>query len=258
MYKSVGLIPFKITTTGNSDLNNSTISIDGRWNKQSTNNIEILGNNANLTSLTTGYTYSDFTNHVSRIITSPIWFTRNNTTLLPVKLLLFNLKKVKTTILISWTTTQEINSNYFIVQHSLDGNNWTGITKISAAGSSNSNINYQFTDNAPILGINYYRLMQVDKNEVTTFSTAMNIQFAVNTDVSITPNPTNGFTTISWSQYYNAANKVSVLNTNGTVIKEITTNEQYYKLNTSSFSKGIYYIKVLNGKNLTTQKLLIL
>lgn len=391
MHKFENLVKSKISTTNNSDLNNLAILITGGWNQQNTNNIEILKNDAHgntlnhtdtkLASLTTGYLYADITNHASPISKSSIWYTKNNTTILPVNLIVFNAQKINNTIVISWNTTQEINSSYFTVQHSTDGNNWTIIANKSAAGTSNSSINYQVTDNAPITGNNYYRLLQVDKNGTSTlssivntvigqnrsdlvltlsdlqqvyktvliswntingfndinnfivqrssngnnwtniattiatgtnsrsinykiidnapstgnnyyrimliykngttiFSTIKTILFGANRgrlithnpannlttalnpaiDFTITPNPANGFTTISFPRGYNALalNKLSVLNTSGVSIKEIVTQEQNYKLNTSSFSKGIYFIKVLNGNNLTTQKLLIL
>ena len=223
----------------------------------STNGNSLNYTDNKLPNLATGYYYADITNNASRIITSPIWYTRNDASVLPVKLKWFDVQKLKSSVLIYWNTTQETNSNYFIVQHSTDGKNWINAAKKNAAGTSNSSISYEVKDNAPKPGINFYRLMQVDKNGTTEFSTIKTVVFAESNEILITPNPAKDFVTIYFSKNNTNQNKITLFSANGLLIKEFTTSEQYYKINTASLSKGIYFIKVLNGEKLTAQKLLI-
>ena len=211
-----------------------------------------------LANMATGYYYADITNNSSRIITSPIWYTRNDAAVLPVKLTLFNVKKIKNSVLVFWNTTQEINSDYFAVQHSIDGKNWVDVAKKSAVGTSNNSINYEVTDNAPNPGINFYKLKQVDKDGRTEFSTVKVIVFEESNEVVITPNPAKDIATIYLLKNNTTPTKISVFNANGLLVKEFLTSDKYYKMNTSLFTKGMYIIKVLNGEKLITQKLLIL
>ena len=223
----------------------------------STNGNTLNYTDTRLANLATGYYYADITNNAGRIITSPIWYTRNDATVLPVKLKFFDVQKLKNSVLINWNTIQETNSDYFIVQYSTDGKNWIDIAKKTAAGFSNSSINYEVTDNAPQAGINFYKLKQVDKNGKTAFSPVKAVVFGESNEVLITPNPAKDFVNIYFSNNNTKLTKISVFNTNGLLVKELTTNEQYHKMNTASLSKGMYFIKVQNGEKLTTQKLLI-
>src|SRR5690606_28658485 len=80
----------------------------------------------------------------------------------------------------------------FILERSTDGINWEFLTEYKAAGRSQQSIQYQGIDNSPFLGVNYYRLVQVDFDGSKTYS---NTEKALITDHSeltafIYPNPT--------------------------------------------------------------------
>ena len=63
---------------------------------------------------------------------------------------------------ISWTTSQEINSGYFGVERSADGNSWQTLGTVRAKGFSSIAVDYTYTDAYPLEGVNYYRLKMVD------------------------------------------------------------------------------------------------
>lgn len=65
-----------------------------------------------------------------------------------------------------WTTASESNTSHFNLQKSRDGESWTTITTLNAAGNSTINIDYNVTDYAVEPIINYYRLQQYDLNGV--------------------------------------------------------------------------------------------
>ncbi len=117
----------------------------------------------NLIDMATGYYYLDITNGTSRIITSPIWYTRNDALItLPVKLNSFTVQKANSSAQLNWSTEQELNSSYFSVERSSDGRKWNSIFRVNAAGNSTQVNNYKAFDNTPLNGINYYRLKQFD------------------------------------------------------------------------------------------------
>ncbi|RUA27979.1 MAG: hypothetical protein DSY76_04830, partial [Bacteroidetes bacterium] len=83
---------------------------------------------------------------------------------LPVELLSFTAKTKANAVNLQWQTATETNSQYFEVQCSADGENWISLDEIAAAGNSNELIDYQYIDQNPINGDNYYRLLQMDYN----------------------------------------------------------------------------------------------
>lgn len=93
-------------------------------------------------------------------------------TLLPLNLLDFSGEIISSNTpytLLRWTTASEINACCFTVQHSSDGQQFKDIGNVQANNSQNG-ANYSFNDNAPIGGINYYRLKQKSLKDNETFS----------------------------------------------------------------------------------------
>lgn len=87
---------------------------------------------------------------------------------LPVCLTNFGAKVNDKTILVSWSTASENNSDYFMVQRSADGKNYVDLQKVRAAGQSQTPKNYRVSDPQPITGLNYYRLLQYDSDGKST------------------------------------------------------------------------------------------
>ena len=65
-----------------------------------------------------------------------------------------------------WVTSSEQNTSHFNLQKSRDGETWTTITTLNAAGNSTNQIDYNVTDYKVEPIINYYRLQQYDLNGV--------------------------------------------------------------------------------------------
>lgn len=83
---------------------------------------------------------------------------------LPVKLLYFTAENINGKLTLLWSTAIEINNLGFVIERSTDLSLWKNIGFIEGNGYSNTIINYDFVDDSPINGINYYRLKQIDNN----------------------------------------------------------------------------------------------
>jgi hypothetical protein len=79
----------------------------------------------------------------------------------PVNLLSFTATHANGSVLLNWTTAQEINNNHFIIERSPDGNNFSEIGSVPAAQVSALTNEYTFSDKMPLSGISYYRLLQI-------------------------------------------------------------------------------------------------
>jgi hypothetical protein len=86
------------------------------------------------------------------------------TAILPIDLLYFKGKEAASENLLEWSTTTEINNDYFTLERSHDALNFNEIGILSGAGNSFIQLDYKFIDDAPNSGINYYRLIQTDYN----------------------------------------------------------------------------------------------
>lgn len=89
---------------------------------------------------------------------------------LPAELTSFTATPVQNKINLEWTTATEINNDFFQIERSADGRNFKPLSLIPGFGNSTTRQTYEFLDQAPLAGINYYRLTQVDFDGTETKS----------------------------------------------------------------------------------------
>jgi hypothetical protein len=87
-----------------------------------------------------------------------------NCTPLSVELEDFSCKQDERNLLVKWTTHSEHNSDYFILEKSVDGINYFPMVQTKAQGNTSLPTDYFIVDNTPSIGSNYYRLTEVDLN----------------------------------------------------------------------------------------------
>lgn len=92
------------------------------------------------------------------------WILVDNSTPLPVTLLNFEAACENGLVELNWSTTAEINNDYFVIEKSTDAINFFPIATVQGNGNSNSFISYSHTDPNPNVATTYYRLKQVDFN----------------------------------------------------------------------------------------------
>lgn len=113
--------------------------------------------------------------------------------IVPVQLMYFRGKAEAERVRLSWATALEINSSHFNVERSTDLKEFATIGKLTSAGDSRQLINYSFLDEAPLPGVNYYRLKQVDKDGTSDYSKIIAVSpQAEATQFVIYPNPSDG------------------------------------------------------------------
>jgi hypothetical protein len=69
---------------------------------------------------------------------------------------------------VDWTTASEVGNKYFVVQRSTDGVNFINLGTVASAASGGAGASYQFTDNGPVVGNDFYRLERVDSSNSDT------------------------------------------------------------------------------------------
>ncbi len=81
---------------------------------------------------------------------------------IPVLLTDFSANINKEEVWLNWTTSQELQNNYFSIEKSIDGIQFNFLGKIRGSSNSTTNKYYKLIDRAPIVGYNYYRLSQTN------------------------------------------------------------------------------------------------
>jgi hypothetical protein len=87
---------------------------------------------------------------------------------LPVSLTSFNGSLRNNEVALAWQTASELNNDYFMILRAGDDKNFQEIAKVYGRGNTNQVSNYNFLDQNPLLGNNYYKLKQVDKDGTVT------------------------------------------------------------------------------------------
>lgn len=87
------------------------------------------------------------------------------------------------TVRLDWNAITDDQHDYFEVQKSTDGINYTTLGRGPALAP------YWYLDPSPLAGNNYYRIKQFDKNGATAYSQVINVAYKVNFTLSVYPNP---------------------------------------------------------------------
>lgn len=157
-------------------------------------------------------------------------FTASNT--LPVKLSAFGVTAGNGKALLNWKTASEQNTDYFSVRRSTNGTTYTEIGKIAAAGHSNSDKFYSFSDaDVSSNQYYYYNLAIVDKDGKKEFSDTKMFKGEGKSDkiiLTLSPNPISqpGHLMMSFNAAKEGKMQVQVINSQGRAI--IKTQMQAY------------------------------
>lgn len=116
---------------------------------------------AQLTGFSSTGRYTDFT--VPGF--SEFWLNGNshgNLSPLPISLQSFTLACSEGRVRADWTTASERNNAAFVLERSTNSIDWKTVTEVPGAGDSNEPVSYQASDENPLPGTTYYRLVQRD------------------------------------------------------------------------------------------------
>ena len=112
---------------------------------------------------------------------------------LPVNLLELTATQQSNQVLLKWKTASELNNAGFEVQRSADNRHWENLKFIKGKGTTTNINGYQYRDQTPLFGINYYRLKQVDFDGKFEYSPIKAItNTADRMSVVVYPNPSVG------------------------------------------------------------------
>jgi hypothetical protein len=199
-----------------------------------------------------GLTYTTANNALGTAVFDNVSVTFSGT--LPITLLKFTAyNKNNQYSQLSWVTSAEINFNYFNIEHSTSNTDFISIGTVE--GNSNSQVDqyYNFIDNNPADGANFYRLKMVDKDGKVAYSKVVKVSFNLSV-MSLYPNPAKDKVYLKNNMLFTSGEQITVdmidplgqrllsesINTTG--LDQITVNFP------SGIKSGVYYLKATNSK----------
>lgn len=169
---------------------------------------------------------------------------------LPVELLSFDAGIQENSVVLDWSTASEVNSDYFTVERSQDGINFTEFSKVSCTGNSAFQNNYSTVDVSPYEGTSYYRLKQTDFDGAIKFSEIKTVNMHTYSEFEVYPNPGNSLITIRSKGM--AKTNLRIINSVGEIVQMPFVDAEETSLDISNLPNGIYFISLnVGGKNLT-------
>jgi hypothetical protein len=190
----------------------------------------------------------------------------SGSTTLPITLLSFSAtyRPAEQGVRLEWITSSEVNNDFFTIERSSDAIHFQAIQTIQGAGNSRERLSYVAYDEQPLAGQSYYRLKQTDFDGASSYSkllvvkngeTGVGIQ-----SFSLSPNPSEGKQlriNLNGEQgpvtlaIFNQLGQ-SVYQTNASVLEgsfEVKMDQP--------LEAGLYVVKVQQGRQTATQRLLI-
>jgi hypothetical protein len=175
--------------------------------------------------------------------------TVNSTTFLPVKLLFFNGVSIESAVQLKWATSSELNFDYFEIERSQDAKDFETIAKIAGNGTTSVRHDYNFKDEDPFIGKNYYRLKSVDFDLYTEYFNLVAVDFSGDKTFFVSPNPSDGRSINFVMNFAPDENStITVYNSLSNIVKVFTRSEFLQTATLENLKSGVYYAKfVSNG-----------
>lgn len=175
-----------------------------------------------------------------------------NGAVLPVEWVSFESVLNGRTVNLNWTTATEENNNFFTIERSTDGINFTEIATVQGSGTSETMHNYSFTDESPMSGNNYYRLRQTDFNGQFSFSQIVQAYISSSSFSleNMYPNPAINELNFSINNTNNHLITLTIMDMFGNIVsrQKADTGAGFYHINVdiSGLSAGVYFVKISN------------
>jgi len=188
--------------------------------------------------------------------------------IIPVELNSFTALMQNNNILLNWSTSSETNNVGFDIERRSANNNsgWQKIGFVPGKGTTTEKSSYNFTDLNPVEGKSYYRLRQIDLDGTTKVFNAVEVDFNVVREYSLSqnfPNPFNPETEISFALAKLDYVTLKIYNILGsevaTLVNEFMESGKHtIKFNASALTSGVYLYTIKSGNFTATRKMILL
>ena len=170
-------------------------------------------------------------------------------------------KDVNNTVNLQWSASNEIDSLRYEIERSLDGVNFSSLSKVNTGNNPDSLQQYLFNDAQPFGGTNYYRLKQIDEQGRVTYSKIVSVALdKTAVPYVIYPNPAANKSTIRILTGMKQAT-VRLIDALGRVVFNKSfgalTVGQEIQIPLVGLSRGVYFLTLYSDTEASSHKLLV-
>ena len=187
--------------------------------------------------------------------------------LLPITIKTFSATKDgERTARLDWTSSSEINSDYIGIERSTDGEDWTTVGQVKAAGNSIKDIDYIYYDRSlpmvrSIDNIFYYRLKLTDLDGQYKYSETRGVNLGrLEGLVSIYPNPATDIINVDLTDMdlHEGIIHLSVYdNTGKAIISKEVNGAGIEPIQASNMAAGTYNVVVKQGDTTHRKQIIV-
>lgn len=176
----------------------------------------------------------------------------------PIELISFTAKNIDNSYhLLKWSTASEQEADYFLIEHSTDGDVFRSLAQVQAAGNSIEQQDYSFRHTQPTEGTNYYRLTQADTDgSINQLKTVSVYQYQPLELVNIFPIPVVDQATLEIRYQESGSFQLELLDAAGQCLREkviqLTKGTNSIPLNFSNLASGNYFVKLYGNNTMIT------
>jgi hypothetical protein len=176
---------------------------------------------------------------------------------LPITLISFTAVLKNDEVILDWSTSAEINNDFFTIQKSKDETGWEDVVRIPGHGTSSIIQLYSTYDHQPYTGTSFYRLKQTDIDGKESYSPIVSIKNAnENSGISVYPNPVSNQLFMRFPSYSNY--QITIEGINGQKFRNsVAVTGSDFSMDVSQLKSGIYFIQILHEGHSETKKILI-
>ena len=181
-------------------------------------------------------------------------------TALPIVLGNFEARPQGKTAYLTWAAYPDGQAASFTIERSVDGVTWTSIGVVQADVTATTETSYSFTDVAPAVGQDDYRLYIQNQDGSVSYSSIRAVEFASVTQLSVYPNPANAAININAAaagpgNTGNSSKRLvfRLVNTAGQVLQSRVIEAggaSVITMNTGSYPAGVYYLETFEDEQL--------
>jgi Carbohydrate binding domain/Secretion system C-terminal sorting domain len=159
---------------------------------------------------------------------------------LPVELMSFKAQNdaKNKAIALNWKVAQESQLKDYTIQRSSDSKTFTDISSVAAKNSPLS-MSYDFQDENPLNGVNYYRLKINEQDGSFKYSKVQSATVGGKSTISVSPNPTTGAIVLKNAEGFES---LDVYDLNGRLVRQFSNKAT--QLDISDLAKGVYQLAI--------------
>ena len=171
---------------------------------------------------------------------------------LPIHLLSFTGERVSEGIQLHWRTATEQNNDYMAIERAGPDFQFTEIGRVSGVGTTTEPQDYDFLDEAPLAGVNYYRLRQVDIDGTMEYHPVIPVDFVEPSRADALrafPNPASEYIRAAWQAGNDQPATLRLFTTSGQLLQTCRVNGQNgtHELPVEGLAPGIYHLQLEQG-----------